>query len=275
MSRFRNQAGPRSARPESQSARPESQSDSGESIIYGRKPVMELLRNRPERISRLYLQSSAHFDAELKAILDSVALPKGVLEARALQELTGSERHQGLAATLKPRKELELRPFLDTLDIPNSLLVVLDQISDPQNLGSILRVCDAAGVSGVITTERRSAAVTGAVVRASAGASEFVPVVTVTNLQSTIRELKKRGFWVVGTALTPEAQPIYQSSIPEPLAVVFGSEGKGLRELTIKECDILLTIPMLGSVESLNVSQSAAVLLFELLRRREAQKRSG
>ena len=91
---------------------------------------------------------------------------------------------------------------------------------------------------------------------------------TVTNLQTTIRELKKRGFWVAGTALTAEAKPLYESSLPEPLAVVFGSEGKGLRELTIKECDILVTIPMLGMVESLNVSQSAAVFLYELVRRR-------
>ena len=149
------------------------------------------------------------------------------------------------------------------------LILALDEVCDPQNLGAIFRVADAVGVDGIISTDKRSASLTDVARKASAGASEFIPFSVVKNLQRSFEELKKQGFWILGTALSDDAQSLYELDVGHPLVVVLGSEGSGMRELTKKSCDFLVEIPMRGVVESLNVSQAASVVLFELQRKLE------
>ena len=150
----------------------------------------------------------------------------------------------------------------------NKLIVVLDEVTDPHNLGAVMRAAETSGADGIIVTTDRSVKLTSAAVRASAGACEFIPMVSVGNLQRALKELKKSGYWVVGLDGGPGTQDLYKTKIPSPLVVVLGSEGKGIRVLTAKECDLLVAIPMEGFIESLNVSQAASVFLYEIMRRR-------
>jgi 23S rRNA (guanosine2251-2'-O)-methyltransferase len=156
-------------------------------------------------------------------------------------------------------------------DAGHKVIAVLDQVADPHNLGAVLRAAEGAGIDGVVATRDNSSPITPAVVRASAGAANFVPLVHTTNLQRTLAELKSRGYWIVGMHLDEKAQNLYEAQIPSPCALVLGAEGQGLRRLTQRECDLTLLIPMCGVLESLNVSQAAAVVFYELHRRESSQ----
>ena len=216
-----------------------------------------MLSESPERIEELYLLTGLQeYDSKLTKLKCSVSR----VERSVLDDLSRQSNHQGVVYSVKKAPDVSIEQLLKRNP---SLLLILDEIVDPQNLGSLLRVAEVTGARGVIITERRSAPLSPAARRASAGASEILPLVRVTNLRRTLDILKEKGFWTVGTSLQEGSREIYDFSFPEKTALVLGSEGSGLRALTASECDFLIKIPMLGKIDSLNVSQAGAVCLFE------------
>ena len=189
------------------------------------------------------------------------------VEHPRIEGMAPNARHQGVVARVDARqKAIHLDDVLDTLEEPPFLLV-LDGITDPRNLGACLRVADAAGVHAVIAPKDRAVGLTDVAMKAASGAAETVPYVMVTNLARTLRELKERDIWVVGTA-GEASEDLYTAQWPVATAWVMGAEGDGMRRLTRETCDALVHIPMAGSVDSLNVSVAAGVCLFEAVRRR-------
>jgi len=188
-------------------------------------------------------------------------------QSRAHSDRT--HRHADLTAPVKPRDEAFLFDLLRGLTTP-PLLLILDNVQDPHNLGACLRTADGAGANAVIVPKDRSVRLTPTVQLVACGAAEKVPLVMVTNLARVIDQIKDAGLWVVGTS-DQAAQPLYALDLSGPLALVMGSEGKGLRRLTAEKCDFLASIPMQGSVESLNVSVAAGVCLYEAVRQRQAK----
>lgn len=186
-----------------------------------------------------------------------------------LAGMAGEARHQGVAANIDPsRSYIDIEDVLDTLTEP-ALLLVLDGIQDPHNLGACLRVADAFGVHAVIAPKDRAVGLTATVHKVASGAADAVPYISVTNLARTLRELKLCGISVIGAATDADGD-LYSARIEGSIAWVLGAEGKGMRRLTRETCDRLVSIPMLGSVESLNVSVSAGICLFETRRQRFA-----
>ncbi|WJW74793.1 23S rRNA (guanosine(2251)-2'-O)-methyltransferase RlmB [Thiohalobacter sp. IOR34] len=241
--------------------------------IYGLHAVEALLRRDPGRIRRLRLQQGRE-DARLRALQEragAAGVPLERVERRLLDESLGGARHQGVAAEVRPqplRGERELPAFLAGLEAPLFLLV-LDGVTDPHNLGACLRSADAAGVQAVILPRDKAVGLTPVVRKVACGAAETLPVFQVTNLARALRVLRDAGLWIYGAAGEAE-QSLYQTDLRGPLALVLGSEGRGLRRLTREHCDALLRIPMHGSVASLNVSVAAGVMLFEACRQRES-----
>jgi len=194
------------------------------------------------------------------------------LERAELDRMAGNNAHQGVVAITSAKQYNDLDDVIAAKRGSYSLIVVLDGVEDPHNLGAILRTADAAGSNGVIIPERRAVGVTAAVTKASAGAGEHLPVARVTNIARTLEELKAKNLWIVG--LDERASQSYDSlDYNMDCAVVLGSEGKGLHDLVARKCDYLAAIPMLGKVPSLNVSVAAGVILYEIVRQRRKQLR--
>ena len=238
-------------------------------LIYGFHAVTAKLRHDPEAVKEIIIDATRQ-DARARDLIAHAEL-QGVrlivADGKRLDGMAPGARHQGVIACLEGgRKALHLDDVLDTLEEPPFLLI-LDGVTDPRNLGACLRVADAAGVHAVIAPKDRSAGLTDVAVKTACGAAESVPYITVTNLARTLRELKERDIWIVGTAGEAE-QDIYTADWPQAVALVMGAEGEGMRRLTRENCDQLVRIPMHGSVESLNVSVAAGVCLFEARRRR-------
>jgi 23S rRNA (guanosine2251-2'-O)-methyltransferase len=216
---------------------------SGSQIIYGRRPVAEAKRGR-RRVRRVWTGSE--------------------LDPAEMTRLAGSPDHQGCVAEVDPY------PYADPeglLGLPDGLLVALDQVQDPRNLGAVCRSAEAAGAAGVVIPNRRSAAVTAAAGKASAGAVEHLPVARVTNLADWLGRAKDAGAWIYGAEAGAEP-PYTQTDLTGSVVLVLGSEGKGLRPRVADSCDVLVSIPVRGRVASLNVSAAAAALLFEAVRQR-------
>ena len=241
-------------------------------LIFGLHAVRTLLQQRPERAASLVLQKGRD-DARVKELVQLAEAHKIKIEwrdARELDRLAGDERHQGACLNIKPMGVLgegALDALLDAATTPPFLLV-LDGVQDPHNLGACLRTADAAGVTAVIVPKDRAAGLSAVVRKVASGAAETMPLIQVTNLARTLRWLKEREVWIIGT--DDEApHSVYDSKLTGPLALVLGAEGAGLRRLTKENCDLLVSIPMRGVVESLNVSVAAGVLLYEALRQRK------
>lgn len=241
-------------------------------IIFGLHAVRTLLQQRPERAALLILQKGRD-DARI-AEVSKLAQAKGIkLEMRdgkELDRLAGDERHQGVCLQIRSAGVLgegALDDLLDSIATP-PLLLVLDGVQDPHNLGACLRTADAAGVTAVIVPKDRAAGLSATVRKVASGAAETVPLIQVTNLARTLRWLKEREIWIVGTD-DQAPHSLYASKLTGPLAVVLGAEGTGLRRLTRENCDALVSIPMRGVVESLNVSVATGVLLYEAVRQRQ------
>jgi len=235
------------------------------SMVYGIHPVTEAMNAR--RVSRLIHERGAgpRVDA-LIARAQELRLPIETVDRRALEKIARGGVHQGVAAELQPMPAYMIEELVRDAPGP-ALLLVLDSIEDPQNVGAMLRSADAAGVHGVIRQARHAAPLDGATARASAGAVNHVRIATVVNISRTLEELKELGVWSVGfdsTADEPYDAPDYRL----PTALVFGSEGTGLRRLVRETCDRVVSIPMAGDVSSLNVSVAAGVGLFEAARQR-------
>ncbi len=243
--------------------------------IYGLGPVIEALRSRRRPISRLLLATGAT-PSRLVELQEMARRERIPIERRArteLDALTQRANHQGIVALLAPSKKAHYVASEEILEGAGDppLLVLLDNIEDPHNLGAILRTCDAAGVDGVFVPDRRSAPLNETVAKTSAGAIEHVRVAEVTNLVPLIDELKGLGFWVIG--VEGDATTSYiDFDLNVPLALVFGSEGKGVRRLVREKCDSLVSIPMFGRINSLNVSVAAGIVLFEVVRQRRSSQ---
>jgi 23S rRNA (guanosine2251-2'-O)-methyltransferase len=207
--------------------------------------------------------------AEIRALAARSGIQVTTVDAAVLDKLAEGGRHQGVLAEVVARSgdpETQLEEALEAASGP-PLLLVLDGVQDPHNLGACLRSADAAGVAAVIVPRDRAAGLTPVVRKVAAGAAETVPLVSVVNLARTLRELKERGIWLTGTDDSAD-KSIYDADLKGPLALVMGSEGEGMRRLTRECCDELVSIPMGGAVESLNVSVAAGVVLFEAVRQR-------
>ncbi|QYJ15331.1 Putative TrmH family tRNA/rRNA methyltransferase [Rubrobacter xylanophilus DSM 9941] len=228
-------------------------------VIYGVRPVVEALRGR--RTVHEILDATGNWEVERLAKERGVALRR--VPRDRVARLAGGVAHQGVAARAEPYPYAALEEVLAEGD---AMVAVLDGITDPRNLGAVLRVADGAGASGVVIPKDRAAGVTPAAVKASAGASEHVRVARVTNLRRAIERMKEAGVWVY--AAEPCGETYTEVDLSGRVAVVLGSEGRGMRRLVREGCDGVLSIPMLGAVSSLNVSVAAAVLLYEARRQR-------
>ncbi len=241
----------------------------GSRLIYGFHAVLGKLRRDPEGVFEVYL-SPLRQDIRARDVLrltESQHVRVVQAEAERLDRMVGTRRHQGVVARVDARqRELKLADVLEGLE-ENALLLVLDGIQDPHNLGACLRVADAAGVHAVIAPKDRAVGLNATAIKVASGAADSVPYITVTNLARSLREMQEAGIWVVGAAGETE-KTLYQVDQKVPLAWVLGAEGDGLRRLTRDTCDELAAIPMHGSVESLNVSVASGICLFEARRQR-------
>jgi 23S rRNA (guanosine2251-2'-O)-methyltransferase len=221
--------------------------DSGKDFVYGRRPVTEAQRGR-RRVRRVWTTDD---------------LPPG-----ELSRMAGSPDHQGIVAEVDPYPYADPRALLEH---PDALVVALDQIQDPRNLGAVCRSAEAVGAAGVVIPSRRSASVTAAASKASAGAVEHLPIARVPNLADWLGFAKEAGAWVYGAQSGAET-PYASADLTGKVVIVLGGEGGGLRRRVAETCDLLVSIPIRGHVDSLNVSAAAAVLLFETARQRASGK---
>ena len=237
----------------------------GRELLYGRNAVLEALRGR-RSIERLFIAEGAREDERLRGLM-RLATERGVeidrIPRLMLDDATRGANHQGIALEAEPYRYAE---FEDLLAAPGTVLV-LDHLQDPQNVGTLFRAAEAAGVAGVVIAEDRAAAVTPAVVNASAGAVEHLRVAAVPNLARALEALKGSGRWVAGLDAGAGATNIFATEIPTPAVLVVGAEGAGLGANLRKHCDLLLALPMRGRVDSLNAATAGAIAIYELLRR--------
>jgi 23S rRNA (guanosine2251-2'-O)-methyltransferase len=237
-------------------------------ILYGKNPVLEALRaGRPAR--KLVVAHGVQPEARLQEILD-LAAARGIRveesPRRRLDDIAHTEHHQGIAGYFHSRAPLTLDDLLQQARDP-ALLLVLDGIQDPQNLGALTRSADAVGADGLVIPKHRAATLTPAAAKASAGASEYVPVVSVPNLPHALERMGEAGLWRVGLAAEGEVR-YDQADYTAPVAIVVGAEGAGLRPITRRTCDVVVALPMLGHVSSLNAAVAGAILLYEAARQR-------
>lgn len=241
--------------------------------IYGLHAVEALLRHHPKRVKQVWL-AEGRDDPRVQTLIqlaEQSRIRVGQCERRELDAWVEGV-HQGVVADVSPSQvwgDAMLEELLDRTE-GAPLLLVLDGVTDPHNLGACLRTADAAGALAVIIPKDKSATLNATVRKVACGAAEVIPLVAVTNLARTLEKLQQRGLWIVGTAGEAE-QEIYDQDLRGPIVLVMGAEGKGMRRLTREHCDFLVRLPMAGSVSSLNVSVATGVCLFEALR----QRRSG
>ncbi|MCL2914418.1 23S rRNA (guanosine(2251)-2'-O)-methyltransferase RlmB [Shewanella corallii] len=239
-------------------------------FIFGIHAVESVLKHSPERILELFLMQG-RLDERVAPLIQlareyGISMPQ--TSRKVLDEKAGSTQHQGVVARVKPAKALtehDLDDLLDKQDTP--FLLILDGVTDPHNLGACLRNADAAGVHGIIVPKDNSVSLTATVSKVACGAAETVPLFQVTNLARSMRHLQEKGVWIIGTAGEADCD-LYQAQLKGPLAIAMGAEGKGLRRLSRECCDTLVSIPMAGSVSSLNVSVATGICLFEAVRQR-------
>ncbi|MET3549990.1 23S rRNA (guanosine2251-2'-O)-methyltransferase [Paenibacillus favisporus] len=245
-----------------------------EEIIAGKHSVTEALRSG-RTINKIWIAENAQKHLTQPIIFEAKKLGVVIqqVDKRKLDQMAPGMQHQGVVAQAAPYAYAEVEDILQVAEAKGEapFILLLDEIEDPHNLGSILRTADCTGVHGVIVPKRRSAQVTATVSKTSAGAAEYVPVARVTNLGQTIEELKERGIWVVGTDVSASSEMYDTNVFDGPVAVVIGNEGKGMGRLIREKCDVLVKLPMKGQINSLNASVAAGVVMYEVLRRRRTQ----
>ena len=239
-------------------------------VIYGIHAIESVLRSRPEQVLQLWVQAGRK-DKRIQAVL-ALAAKQGIslesVSREVLQKKCADGKHQGVVALIRAGRASQpgLNEILARQDL---LLLVLDGVQDPHNLGACLRSADASGADAVIVSKNRSPGLTPVVRKVASGAVETTPLIQVSNLARMLQSLKEQGVWIIGTA-GDAATSLYDSAANRRMAVVMGSEGKGMRRLTREHCDELIHIPMLGRVESLNVSVATGICLFEYRRKQAA-----
>ena len=238
-------------------------------FVFGRHAVVEALQT-PDRVNRVFIQEGTSGRDATKVI--ELAREKGIqvqtVPKTKIEDLVGNAVHQGLVASIAAYEYADLEDVFKKAEEKGEdpFIVILDGVEDPHNLGSILRTADATGVHGIIIPKRRSASLTATVAKASTGAIEHVPVVRVTNLTQTIEQLKARGIWVFGTDMNGTDYRKWNTR--GPLAIVMGNEGKGVSRIVKESVDEMVTIPMVGHVQSLNASVASALMMYEVFRNR-------
>ena len=242
-------------------------------ILYGRQPVRETMRAGRRQVFKLLLAKGlkpTEVVAEILKHAERANVPVQAMDRQELARLSGEANHQGLAAEVSGYPYVDLAEPMEASRHSGAppFLLLLDHVQDPQNLGSLLRTAEAAGVHGVVIPGRRAAGVTPAAVRASAGAAEQVRVAQVTNLVRAMEQLKAEGVWMAGLEAVPGARLYTEADLCGPLGLVIGSEGQGLARLVRERCDYLIRLPMLGQVESLNAAVAGAITLYEARRQR-------
>jgi 23S rRNA (guanosine2251-2'-O)-methyltransferase len=241
-------------------------------IIAGRNPVIAALQSETA-IEKIYILRGVQ-GAQIQKIR-TLARQKGIpcieIDRHKFREIVSDTTTQGVAALVGSKTYVEIQDILNVATSKNEspFIAILDEIEDPHNLGAIIRTAECAGVHGVIISKHHSASITTAVAKSSSGAIEFMPVAKVTNIANTIDELKTLGIWVVGTIA--EAEKNYtEIDYESPIAIVIGSEGSGIRRLVKEKCDFLVKIPMFGKTESMNASVAAALVMYEVVRKRKS-----
>ena len=247
--------------------------NSNNNIICGRNPVLEALRSGRE-IDRLFVAHGTGGGSVTAIIAKCRA--KGILikeiSPQKLDYYCGGANHQGVAVMFASQEYAAVDDMFALAETRGEkpFLIICDEIEDPHNLGAIIRTAEATGVHGVIIPERRSASLNATVAKAACGALEYVPVARVTNIANTIDALKQRGVWVFGADM--DGDDYTKTDFDTPCALVIGNEGKGIGALTAKKCDAILSLPMLGKINSLNASVAAGILMYEVVRSRKADK---
>jgi 23S rRNA (guanosine2251-2'-O)-methyltransferase len=240
--------------------------------LFGYHAVTARLRQRPESVHAIYLAAGRH-DARAKDVLaraEGVRCPVHHADEARLTQLAGADRHQGVVAIVDAAiPHVSLDDVLENLAEP-ALLVLLDGVTDPHNLGACLRNADAFGAHAVVVPKDRAAGVNATVAKTASGAADTVPVISVTNLARTMRELKERGIWLLGADAGGEN--LYGADLRGPIAWVLGAEGAGLRRLTRESCDRIVGIPLRGTVESLNVAVACGICLYATRRARATER---
>jgi 23S rRNA (guanosine2251-2'-O)-methyltransferase len=239
--------------------------------LFGIHAVQAALEYSPQKIQRAWIDDQ-RLDARLKQLLDELrvlGIQAEKTERKKLDKMADGKNHQGIVVAVEMpamRSEDQLKHDVENLT-GTPFYLVLDQVQDPHNLGACLRTADAVGVHGIIVTKDNAASITPTVCKVASGAAETVPVYQVTNLARVLRWLKEQNIWIMG-ADGEATQTVYEMQLDMPLAIVMGTEGSGMRHLTRQHCDFLVKIPMIGHVESLNVSVAAGVLLYETFRQK-------
>ncbi len=244
--------------------------DKAGDIICGKNSVLEVLRaGKPVNKVLLAKGQDKGFLHQVQALCRAKGVPCQEIERQRLVEIAGDD-HRGVVALVAPYKYAEISDILTLARERNEdpLIVILAEVEDPHNLGAVLRTAECVGAHGVIIPKRRAAAVTETVAKVSAGALAYIPVARVTNLVQAMEELKEAGLWIAGAHMT-DATSLWETDLKGSLALVLGSEGQGIPRLIAEKCDFMVSVPMQGHITSLNVSASAAVLLYEVIRQRQ------
>ncbi len=256
---------------ENRAERPEELS---EGLIEGRNALTEALKSG-RTIDKLYVAegSTDRSLARLAALAKEAGAVIVPTDRRKLDQMSPTGAHQGVIAAVAAHEYASVEDILERAaqrgEAP--LIVICDELTDPHNLGAILRTAECAGAHGIVIPKRRGVGLTAVVAKSSAGALEYLPVARVANIPNTIRELQEKGVWVYGTAADADSS-LFRTDLTGPAAIVIGNEGDGMSRLVRERCDVLVSIPMKGQISSLNASASAAVMLYEALRQREAKQ---
>lgn len=257
----------------SQKTQSSPQSKPNKPYFFGTHTVTAILENRPEDIKTLFVQASndnTHLHTDIVKIAKDFGIGVQVIHKDKLTELVASTQHQGIAIDVKAAKAYDEADLIDIIQKPEVLLLILDQITDAHNLGACIRTAAAMGVDAVITPKNQSASITPTTAKVAVGATEMIPLITVTNLARTLATIKENGVFVFGTALDDTAIALDKCDLTGKVAIIMGSEGDGLRRLTGELCDTLTYIPMTNKQrpQSLNVSVATGMALYEAIRQR-------
>lgn len=237
-------------------------------IIIGRNPVMEALKNDRE-VDKLMISSREGSMIKILALAKEKSVPVIMVEKAALDRIAAGRPHQGVIAYISPYEYAEMEDIFALAESRGEepFLIILDNLEDPHNLGAIMRTAECAGAHGIIIPRRHACGLTEVVAKASAGAIEYMPCVKVTNIAQTIDELKARGIWVAACDMGGE--PYYEADLKGKVAVVIGSEGAGISKLVREKCDYVVSMPMVGKITSLNASNAAAIIIYEVRKQRD------
>jgi len=243
--------------------------------IFGLHAVSQMLEISPDRILNVWIQEAINSESvrTIQEELNKLGLSVQIVPRSTLSRMTKNQNHQGVIVEVKPAKKKtdnDLDGILESNKDNNPLYLILDSVQDPHNLGACIRTADAVGVTAIIIPKDRAASINETVRKVASGAVENVTVISVVNLVRAIKKIKESGAWVIGADGAAE-ESVYDMNMKVPTAIIMGGEGKGIRESVLKECDYIASLPILGQIESLNVSVATGVILYEAIRQRTSK----